>query len=469
MAVMFVGMLMRLVPLTEFSLWGSDWGEYFHLTERLVEDGHHLELNLGWGRAYVDFTGLFDLTGAVALITGLSVSDSMLYVIPCVTAISCLLVACIVLRLGGGPWAALISATLVAVIFPEVFTNSHPVPGPLGSTILLGTILVFLMGDAWRSDEGVDAERPMVLHVLFMLLLLALMVTHHMSHFFLVLVLGMAYLLRNAMVFGREPRRDWWGIWTLISALALATVYWLVVAKTFRDEVMVDLVGVDGYVMMALGWVALLFLMVIAAGIGRYRRRVPNPPMWGVPELGPALVAYFVAGFVIIFLVSVYGFPGTDIEPGGEMIVYILPTVAAFALLIGSSDVVLRRHGGIVAVAWVAALTGSFLLMTALQSHILVPYRHIPYLVEGMAVLAGIGAIHLIVMFRPRDVTRARYMAPLVIIGVLLLASLAYTAYPPKSVMGGFQEGTTEQELGASLWLRGGLPVPGGVPEDLGS
>jgi hypothetical protein len=52
---------------------------------------------------------------------------------------------------------------------------------------------------------------------------------------------------------------------------------------------------------------------------------------------------------------------------------------------------------------------------------------------------------------------------------VVLLAVLLATAYPPKEVMGGFQEGTTQGELEAALWLVGGLPYPGADPEDLTS
>jgi hypothetical protein len=469
---MFAAMLMRLAPVLEFSLWGSDWGENFRLLDKLVADGHHPEQSLGWGRAYVDFPGLFDLAGAVALITGLDVSTTMLLVLPCVTAISCLLVATIVLRMGGGPGAALISAGVLALIFPEVFTNSHPVPGPLGSVLMLGVMAVFIIGDTWRREEGVDAPRPMVLYGLLLLFIFVLAVTHHLSHFFLILVLSMAYVLRNALVVGSEPDRDLWGLWSVTAALALATVYWLVVAETFREEVMVDLAGVSGYVMMGLAWVAFAIMVVVARSLRRRRRDAPGVPFWGVGLLGPSVAVYFLIAVTVALLVAAFGFPGTGIEPGADMVVYTLPTIGAFALLVGSTDVVLRRQGGHIAVAWVVALTASFLVVVLVQNRILVPYRHIPYIVEAAAVLIGFGALHLFVMFRPRATSgrsRSRYLTPVSLVAVVLVAGLAVTAYPPKTVMGGFQEGTTESELGATLWLDRGLPFPGAEVEDLSS
>ena len=469
-AVMFGAMLMRLAPLLEYSLWGSDWGEYFHLADRLVQDGHHPDGSLGWGRAYIDFPGLFDLTGAIALVTGLGTVASITYIIPCVTAISCLLVACIVLRLGGGPWAALVAAVVLAVIFPEVFTNSHPVPGTLGSVLVMGAMLVFIIGDTWRRDEGLEAGRPMKLYVLLLLLMLVLMVTHHLSHLFLIIVIGMAYLSRAALVVGMEPDRESWGLWSLTAALALATVYWLLVAETFREEVMVDLAGVSGYVMMTLAWIALVLLVIVGMAFRRRRGKVPSLPFWGTRELVPSLVVYLLIALAVVLLVAALGFPGTEIVPGGELVAYTFPTIAVLALLVGSSDVVLRKQGGHIVVAWLVAITASFLVVVVLQSRVLVPYRHIPYIVEASAILIGFGAIHLIVMFMPPSTNKARrgrFLTPILVLGLVLVACLALTAYPPKAVMGGYQEGTTESELGASIWLQSGLPTPGADPEDL--
>jgi len=476
---MFGAMLMRLVPLLEFSLWGSDWGEYHHLTDRLVQDGYHADENLGWGRAYVDFPGLFDLTGAAALVTGVSTSTAMTLIVPCVTAITCLLVACVVLRLGGSVMAALIAAGTLALIFPEVFTNSHPVPGPLGSVLVMGIMLVFITGDVWRRDEGVDAERPMMLYALLLLLLFILTVTHHLSLFFVVIILGLSFLLRSAMVVGVEPQRAFWGLWCVTAALALATVYWLLVADTFREEVMVDLAGVSGTVLMGLAWVGLFVMAVLGDHLSRRVKRVLEYPFWGPSQILPAMLAFATIAAVIIALVTWYGFPGTDIQPNGEMFRYVIPTIVMFAFLIGSTDVVLRRHGGHVVVAWLVALVISFLVSSLFNSGVLVPYRHGPYIVEASAVLIGIGAMHLIALWTPRGSCgphpdkmeggrRGRVRcAHFLVVALIAVIALSATAYPPKAVMGNFQEGTTGSEVGAMLWLQGSHPRPGAAPGDL--
>ncbi len=460
---MIGAMAIRLIPLIDFTLWGSDWGEYYKLTQGLVDSGSHVEVNPGWGKAYVDFPGLFDLAGGFALVTGISVATTMTLAIPCVTAISCLLVACIVLRLGGGPWGALFAACVLAVVFPEVYANSHPVPGPLGSVLVMAIMLTFLIGDRWRRDEDVDSDRPLVLYILFTLLIAALAITHHLSLFFVIFGLGAAYLLRMALVLGTEDARSTWGLATFAIAMAAATFYWLIIATTFRDAVMNDLFGIPGQIVMAAAWIGVIVMVLLGLWLRGRRSSVPDTMFWGPGLLRATVLAFLACGVVIIGLAAVFGVPGTDIQPGSGMALYTIPVVVAFAVGVGSTDVLLRRHGGHVIVGWVLALAASFLFAVVIRSEVLVPYRHLPYIAEACAVLVGIGIVHLRRMTLPegRAFSRATGVA-----ATLLIVVLVATSYPPKEVMAGFQEGTNQHEVEASIWLRNGLPRPGAMVDD---
>ncbi|MCK4969696.1 MAG: hypothetical protein KAS77_04195, partial [Thermoplasmata archaeon] len=428
-----------------------------------MDSGRHVEVNPGWGKAYVDFPGLYDLAGGFALVTGTSVTTTITLAIPCVTAVSCLMVACIVLRLGSGPWAALFAACVMAVIFPEVYANSHPVPGPLGSVLVMAIMMTFIIGDRWRRDEAVDANRPLVLYLLFMLLTVAVAVTHHLSLFFVIFVLGAAYLLRMALVHGTEDARSTWGLATFAIAMAAATFYWLIIATTFRDAVMNDLFGIPGQIVMAAAWIGVIVMVLLGLWLRGRRSSVPDTMFWGPGLLRATVLAFLVCGVVVIGLSAVFGVPGTDIQPGTGMALYTIPVVVAFAVGVGSTDVLFRRHGGHVIVGWVLALAASFLFAVAIRSEVLVPYRHLPYITEACAVIAGIGIVHLRRMTLPegRAFSRATGVA-----ATLLIVVLVATAYPPKEVMAGFQEGTNQHEVEASIWLRNGLPRPGAMVDD---
>jgi hypothetical protein len=463
---MIGAMAIRLIPLIDFTLWGSDWGEYYILTQDLVDSGSHVEVNPGWGKAYVDFPGLFDLAGGFALVTGISVATTMTLVIPCVMAASCLLVACLVLKLGGGPWGALFAASVLAVIFPEVYANSHPVPGPLGSVLVMAIMLVFFIGDRWRRDEDMDAKRPLILYLLFILLISALAVTHHLSLFFVIIVLGAAYLVRMSLVHGTEDERSTWGLASFAIAMAAATFYWLVIATTFRDSVMNDLFSIPGQLVIGAAWFGVIVMVLLGLWLRGRRSSVPDILYWGTGLLRATVLAFLVCGVVIIGLVAVLGVPGTGIQPGSGMAIYTIPVVVAFAVGVGSTDVILRKHGGHVIIGWVLALVVSFLFAVAIRSEVLVPYRHLPYIVEASVVLLGIGIIHLRRMTLPegRAFSRATGVA-----ATLLIVVLMATAYPPKEVMAGFQEGTNQHEVEASIWLQNGLPRPGAIVDDKSS
>ncbi len=175
------------------------------------------------------------------------------------------------------------------------------------------------------------------------------------------------------------------------------------------------------------------------------------------------VLVFLVCGVVILGLVAAFGVPGTDIQPGSGMALYTIPVVVAFAVGVGSADVLMRRQGGHVIVGWVLALSASFLFAVAIRSEVLVPYRHLPYIVEVSVVLLGIGVVHLRRMTLPegRALSRATGVA-----ATLLIVVLVATAYPPKEVMAGFQEGTDQHEVEAAIWLRNGLPRPGAIVDD---
>jgi hypothetical protein len=464
-----VAMLVRLAPLLDFSLWGSDWGEYYSVAQGVVDQGAHPEENLGWGRAYVDFPGVFDLAGSVSILTGLSVAHALLFIIPSVTALSCLLIACLVLRLGGGPWAALFAAAFLAVAFPEVFTNSHPVPGPMGSVLVLAVMLVFLMGDIWRWETDGDARRPLCLYLLMLVVAMALAATHHMSLYFAIGAVLVSHMVRSALVKGREPEREWWGVWTVMTLLTMATVFWLVLAPTFREEVMVDLFGGPGVYVVAMAWLVITALLLVARSLSRMPRGttpvlsiLSNPPYSGSRDLRIFFVAFIGTGLAIMIAVAVFGFPGTTIEPNADFMIYSIPVMLVFAMAIGSTDVVLRKRGGHVILGWVTAIVVSFLISIALQSQVLLSYRHLPYVVEASAIFIGFGAVHLRTRAIPEGRMWTRGFGTAV---ALLFVVLLVTSYPPKEVMGGFQEGTNQDELESALWLRGGLPAPGAAPD----
>jgi len=98
LAVMAAAIVMRFMPLGQFAVWGSDSGEYYYLTKRLVADSSVSTVYGGWGFGYPYFPGMFLLTGEAALLTGTGVFSSLLWVAPFAASLSVLVIALIALR-----------------------------------------------------------------------------------------------------------------------------------------------------------------------------------------------------------------------------------------------------------------------------------------------------------------------------------------------------------------------------------
>jgi 4-amino-4-deoxy-L-arabinose transferase-like glycosyltransferase len=68
--IFFVAIFMRLLPLTQYAVWGSDTGEYYYLTNKLSENGHISTQYNGWGFGYPYFPGMFYLAGSLSFLLG---------------------------------------------------------------------------------------------------------------------------------------------------------------------------------------------------------------------------------------------------------------------------------------------------------------------------------------------------------------------------------------------------------------
>ena len=129
-----------------------------------------------------------------------------------------------------------------------------------------------------------------------------------------------------------------------------------------------------------------------------------------------------------------------------EAVPYLIVNLAWISMAASPSFVTTKKYGWVIwgwlipilSLATIGALTGS---------HLLIAYRHAPYLLAPVAVIAGIGFQYFIEGFEHTKRTSIAFGFSLLFLGC------AIGAYPPPSVMGGFQEGTSQEEFDAVLWI----------------
>ena len=442
LAVMVAAVVMRFLPLLQFSVWGSDSGEYYLLTKRLVGDSALYTGYSGWGFGYPYFPGMFLLTGEVALLTGIGVFSSMLWVAPFVACLSVLVILLITLRAFDDIRAGILAGALLAVCTPSVFSTSHPIPGGIGDLLALMCILLLLK----TLEKRLAAP-------LLILSSLALVMTHHLSVFFVIVPVLFALLGREILRVRTDSLRTRVEGGYLVLILSLTFLYWYVYAVPFRDRVIPEGFGISPWAVLALAYASLLAIPLLVI----LRRRMWPEKLYrpAFPSLKRVLATYTIfvtAGTLIMAAVALLSSPGTAISVDWTAAYWFLPMVFMLGLSVAGVGRAEYSSDGVFVMLWMAAIGLTMLFATATSNHVILPYRQTQYLIEPLAVLMGAGAVFLHDHLNlDRQKLKAVAAAGLLAGGLLLCA---VTAYPPRGIMGGFEEGTTAGEMDSVFWLR---------------
>tara|TARA_B100000686_G_scaffold352252_1_gene453582 strand:- start:1362 stop:3086 length:1725 start_codon:yes stop_codon:yes gene_type:complete len=448
-SVISLGFMIRIYPHYNWRIWGSDSGEYLYLTRHLISNGKMLtDGYIGWGRAYPDFQGMQLLAGSVSLLTQIDYSNSLLWFIPLMSALAIPTLFMIGKKLVGFT-PAIFGCAFYSVTFAVVFANSHAMPGGLAET--LGFVLLYSWIKGLESDNilRVDQIKRNPWSWIVAISFLALLITHHFT--LLLIISGMVGVLIVEIAAGNRKNAES-GIMT-IGLLSLAiSFYWLVYAKSFKkmlDESAFSSVSDSFPVTGILVMIPLLSLIVLWAVKDYLRLPIIKENLTKKKLLQRILIAFAIS-FTGILLILWKGVPGTiaPLQAGEyQALPYLIVNVLWMSLAVNISLVNAQKNGWLVW-GWIVPILSLATIGAISGSHLLIAYRHAPYLLAPLALMSGVGFRYLIIGF---EASKRPAIASLF---VVLFLGCAIGAYPPPAVMGGFQEGTNEDELDAILWTQ---------------
>src|SRR6266540_3595498 len=193
-AVVLGAIAVRLAPLWSFLYWGSDTAEYFSILRNLVRTGHVSTTYYGWGVTYPYFPGVFFPQAGLVELGGLDVPTVLNLLVPVIGAFAVVPMFLLAVRIAKEDRVGLFAAAFLAGAMPHVYTTAHSAPATLGDLLALTGLLLF---PRLRTDGRVFAPLLLVSG--------ALILTHHLSlYFFMLMVLG-AIVLQG---FARPWRMD---------------------------------------------------------------------------------------------------------------------------------------------------------------------------------------------------------------------------------------------------------------------
>jgi hypothetical protein len=437
-AIVVAGILIRLSPLLTALYWGSDFGEYFTILRSLAASGRMPTAYLGWGSTYPYFPGMFFVQESAAGLGGLGLLIVLNLAVPILGALAVVPIFLIGAEVTGDDRVALFVAAFIAGAMPHVYSTSHTAPSTLGDLLAFTALLLFLRA-------GRDSRRLACAVVVTA----ALIPTHHLSTYFLIImVLGTIVLrgLLRPLDAGPGLRREvaYAGI-LLVGTFA----FWFGYATPFRENILVD-VNVQPWWLVL---VAFAVLLVLVAGLVLARRRLSwryrpaYPNVRRASRMFAAAVAFVFgfSGFTILGAI-----PGTGISLPASVLLYFAPFLILISLSASGRKFFDFLAEGVGVSAWFLALAFSTLVGSVFAPRVLIPYRHVEYLIVPLAIFAGFGFFRLLDLGLGRGPRRT---AAIIACGALLVASFA-VAIPPRNFVAGWDEATRPPVLDGAYWAR---------------
>ncbi len=283
LSIFITGLILRLLPLLGNLYWGGDFGEYFFITRGLVENGSISLSYDGWGFTYPYFPGSIFLNGVVGFTTvPLPVAVSLVSVI--LASLSVFPIFFIGRTLFHEDAASLIATGVIAVSMPMVYTTSHASPGSVGDLLFVTCLLLF-----------VKAQFNPKMYYLLYPTSVALIMTHHLTTYFLIIALLGAVFIQELISKKSDIRGLRLSVMFLIFLVASAFLYWALYAVPFRDIVMSKVLGA-WWVVIAIFALAIVGLYAMV----KLRRRAGWTFLPKYPTLMNRLASFSI-GIVVIF------------------------------------------------------------------------------------------------------------------------------------------------------------------------
>lgn len=437
-AIAFGSIAVRLSPLWSFLYWGSDTGEYFSILRDLVRIGYLSSTYYGWGLTYPYFPGTFFVQAGLVDLGGLDVPTTLNLLVPILGALAVVPMFLIARRVAGDDRVALFATAFLAGAIPHVYTTAHAAPATLGDLLVLTGLVMFLR---LRTDRRALAP--------LLLISATLIVTHHLSLYFFLLMVTAAIAIRGLS-------RPWDGssgsrreVAFAVLLLAGTFAYWFGYATTFRGSILTD-VDIQPWWLLLVAFflgLGLLAALVVA------RKRVSWRYRPTFPNLSGAVASYAAAGgtIALVGVVTVFwSVPGTSFRVPPEGLLYFVPLALLMSFAASGRRFVDFERDGVHPNAWLLALLLSAVVGIALAPRVLIPYRHAEYLMVPLAIFAGVGVSRVLDLAGLRG---GRRNAALAVCGALLVAA-GFAGIPPPSTLAGWREGTIPAAIDPAYWAR---------------
>ncbi len=441
-AIISFSLLIRTIPLYEFTLWGMDCGEYLYYTHQWVRTGGaYLSID-GWGNAYPFFPGMFILGGGFHLLSGTDIITSTMFVPVIISAFSPLFIFVIVHKVMADWRSAILSAFFFTCLPPLIYAFSQPRPETVGFFF----VLLALSLNISYLKEYKRTSVPILVS------LIALIITHHFStYFFILFLLGGITISK---LWRKEKRNlDRFKTILLVLSIIITVVYWILYATPFARNRIKDALLFPNYSVIIVPFALLIIVEILTVLRRRSDFRVPIN--LHKQEIKSFMIFVSIAVLLVlpVLLTLIWGtIPGRDIKIGSTALLY-LPLLILALFAISSRKITKTLREGPTIWGWfilvfLSSLTGFITGTTSL-----LPSRHLAFFLILISIFFGIGLFHFnTTIYNPGGSKKKAVALGSIIL--LLTAFIVPLSFPSQERAGGFTEGVEFEDMEPPFWIK---------------
>jgi hypothetical protein len=450
--IFIFGLAIRAYPGMANAAWGNDFGTYYGLTEKVMDDPALFPEYDGWGSGYNYFPVLFHVSAGAAWLTDTDAFWLMPRLIPLIGSLTIFVTFFIGKELFKSEKIGLLAALMLAANPMHAYQISHAAPLVMGHLFFSLSIYLFLVNDGKLHRIGLLAVCSLLM-----------IMSHHLTTFFFLLsVLGIIFY-----------KNMWSNEWRpgfqreLVLALAIsasAFAYWALVAKPVFDAFIPDIAGIPAWGVFAafyLGLAAMLGLIIAR------RRYMPTMKCAAFGMKRSHVLAGTLAGSIAFTLVfSFINLPDSNFSFQPVSALILIP----FFLLLALGFTAIRElkgsdEGGEV-LGWFIFLAASTVITMVLWIEGIPSFRHFEYIAYPLSLMAAVGVHGLYLDVKGGKLKfpmGARGMAAAIIALALVLGGSTYLVADTTS---GHTEVIGEEALDLMEWMQQNIPEGTNISSD---
>lgn len=356
--------------------WGNDFGIYYGLTKKIVEEPQLFPSYSGWGGSYNYFPLLYILIAAFHVITGLDIVFLLKMVAPIIGSLSVVIFYYIIKTLKKDESnIAFLSALILALNPFHAYQTSHAAPLTIGHFFLMLSLLLFFK----KEEKGIAMPCLYISTIL-------LIISHHLTTFIYI------FIILGITVFRKVYHKDKGfhsNVLYFIFLTSLTFSYWKLVAKPVFQNYISPTLNLSPILFLLLFYLFVSFIFVF---INIYKFNFKTKIYSERKELIMALLIFIILfSFAIVFCIDDFG-TGFKFKP--TAIILLLPTFLFAALAaIGWNRMKMENYEAEIK-GMFYSLVAIFFFSIIIENTVLIA-RLIEYLAYPFSALAALGMLSI--------------------------------------------------------------------------